>query len=334
MNIAEAKKFYEKLDLSKIGSEELVKHIQEISEITNKFIDEEKFSIINSEELKNWDTIVEMIEKFFPSAIKKEVEIYTPNITQNKIQLEINQKIKNMLDKKGLDRVLYTKEELLSLASYTNEEIPEYKSINEYYVNEFTPDEVVRACWSLAYKYGFKITENKKILENSCGIGNFLRYAPKKCKVKAYETNETFYKIAKLLYPDFEIINDTFESSFYYKKGDNYDLVSVSNEYDLIIGNPPCKKPFDSEYMKKEKQVYPFINSLEEWFIVRSIDSLNKRGLLIYVLPSFCINNTLNDKFKEELFKKCSMIDSYRLPIDAFESKKINYDIIVLIKNK
>jgi len=257
-----------------------------------------------------------------------------PGNTKKTQQDLTNEQIKKILNLKGANRHLYTLEDFHLIAQYTGDSKTQDETSDGYLYDFYTPDEVVKTCWQLAYKYGFRPIEGAKILEPSCGVGRFIRYAPEYCTVVAYEMDETSALIAKLLYPKFNIINDLFESSFYVKTGlKSFNYKAIIDSYNLVMGNPPYLYPYRSIYREKETAIYPFIMSTEQLFLMRGVDSLSKGGLLIYVIPATIVNNEKTYlQFKTELSKKCNMLDLYRLPSGTFKNTQITTDIIVLQK--
>jgi hypothetical protein len=268
--------------------------------------------------------------KEFIEQTEKEIKPVSTLIGQDKI----NSEIRILLKSKGLNRYLYTKSDFNLLSQYTGDSKTQEEKSDGYLWDYFTPDEAVKLCWQLAYKYGFRATESKRICEPASGSGRFLRYAPDYCQVTAYEIDETSYMICKLLYPNFNIINKSFESAFYVESGlRGIAYKPVYDTYNLVIGNPPYMYPYTSVYKDKEKIVYPFIQSLEQLFIIRGVDSLEKNGLLIYIIPASIIdNNSSYQEFKDALFKKCVMLDAIRLPSGTFKGTDITTDIIVVQK--
>jgi hypothetical protein len=250
------------------------------------------------------------------------------------LQDRMNQEVRQILAEKGLVRSLYTESDLRKLFQYTGGTKTQDEITDGYFWDFYTPDEVVRICWRLAYKYGFLAYENTTILEPSCSVGRFLRYAPDFCKVTGYDIDQTSYMIAKLLFPQFNIVNDTFEKYFYIPSGlKSFDLKASWNKFNLVIGNPPYKFPYETLFSKMEKRIYPFINNLEQWFIMRGVDALEKDGLLIYVVPSTIVDNeNSKQEFKDALFAKANMLDLYRLPAKTFQDTDVTTDIIVLQK--
>ena len=289
--------------------------------------------------LSNGDKFKELKKKYEETYQIKDVEPQNlksniPEHAKPPKQDDVNAEIRKLLDTKGLQRHLYTKNELLMLAGYTGDSKTQGELEDGYLWDYYTPDELVRFCWQLAYKYGFRASESKRVLEPALGVGRFLRYCPDYVKATGYEIDKYSSMISQLLYPRFNIINDSFESHFYFKTGlKSFDYKAVWDKYNLVIGNPPYKYPYDSVYKDKEKNIYNFIASLEQWFIVRGLDALEKGGLLIYIVPSTIIdNNNSYAEFKEEMFKKADMLDCYRIPAKTFTDTDITTDLIILSK--
>jgi SAM-dependent methyltransferase len=305
-----------------------VKSEIETNEISNLFMELTPIeTTIKPEETEEVPTII-------PETPKQNTDTNVPEYAKPKKQDDLNTEIRRLLDTKGDKRFLYTKNELLMLADYTGDSKTQEESSDGYLWDYYTPDELVRICWQLAYKYGFKASESKSVLEPSCGVGRFLRYCPDYVKATGFDIDKYSSMITKLLYPMFNIINDTFESNFYIKTGLNsFDHKAIWDTYDLVIGNPPYMYPYTSVYKAKELKIHPYIQSLEQWFIARGIDSLKKNGLLIYIVPSTILDNKVSySEFKEAMFKKANMIDAYRIPARTFTDTDVTTDIIVLQK--
>lgn len=254
---------------------------------------------------------------------------------QQTLQDKLNGDIRELLAKKGDDRSLYSINELLMLSQYTGDSKSQDEKSDGSWWDFYTPDEIVRICWLLAFKWGFKASNSSRVLEPSAGVGRFLRYAPLYCAdVTAYEIDETSSKIAKLLYPQFNIINESFETHFYYKQGLNDYHYRTPKQYDLVIGNPPYMDYANITLLgKKEKEYYPSVRRMEQYFMVRGLDALESGGLLIYVIPSTIVDNdNAYKEFKDVLISKSYMLDLVRLPQKTFQDTDITTDIVVLQK--
>lgn len=251
----------------------------------------------------------------------------TPKKKKN--QHQINKEIEGFIDNMSGNEV-YSDDIKNFLSQYTGsggliKQGAEGKGILYEY---FTSDEIVKKMWGLSNKYGEPIED---VLEPSCGIGNFIKYAPIQSKVVGYETNIYSAKIAEILYPKAIIHNRSFESIFF--KGNIHlknDFGGV--KYDLVIGNPPYGT-FSGKYAGMGEKNFTNAIEYDQYFITRSLDLLRHEGILVFIIPSsFLDNGAKYNKIKEKIFAKADLIDAYRLPQKAFDTTDIGTDIIVLKK--
>lgn len=196
----------------------------------------------------------------------------------------------------------------------------------EYY----TPEEIVKKMWGLAYKYGYN---GGAVLEPACGIGRFLKYLPGSAVLNsvAYEINPTAVSIVEILYPDLEIRQQLFESLFF--AGNVHLKGPYSGKlFDLVIGNPPYGD-FSGKYAGMGEKKYTGATEYDQYFILRCLEMLRPSGLLIFIIPSSFLEN--GNKFngvKEKISLVAELLDAYRLPIRVFDTTDIGTDIIVLKK--
>ena len=190
--------------------------------------------------------------------------------------------------------------------------------LDEYY----TQDKIVDAVHNLI-KDHFKTQKEISVLEPSVGTGNFI-YATHELsvnsKITGFEINETTAKIAKLLHPEADINLRSFETEFIDEKGNKKDF---SQQYDLVIGNPPYG---EHRGFYKGLGEEPQISKYEDYFVKRSLDSLKPNGVLAMVLPSGWLNRQKN-------LQNVSVLEGFRLPNGAFAGTQIGTDIIILRKN-
>ena len=190
--------------------------------------------------------------------------------------------------------------------------------LDEYY----TQDKIVNAVRNLIKEH-FKTQIEISVLEPSVGTGNFI-YATHglsvNSKITGFEINETTAKIAKLLHPDADINLRSFEDEFIDEKGNKKDF---SQQYDLVIGNPPYG---EHRGLYKGLGEEPKISKYEDYFVKRSLDSLKTDGVLAMVLPSSWLNRQNN-------LKNVNILEGFRLPNGAFAGTQIGTDIIILRKN-
>jgi type I restriction-modification system DNA methylase subunit len=198
----------------------------------------------------------------------------------------------------------------------------------------FTPPLIAKKMWALAYKHGF---EGGLVLEPSCGIGEFIKYAPEQDLVHGYEINVTSAKIASILYPKARIKTDPFEKLFiknnYTIKGNTKGI----DNYSLVIGNPPYGS-MAGLYAGMGEKEYARANNYIDYFILRGLDLLSSGGLLVYVIgtevaaggiPFLQQGITENKKLIAE---RADLVDAYRLPNGVFERTDVLTDIVVFKK--
>jgi hypothetical protein len=198
----------------------------------------------------------------------------------------------------------------------------------------FTPSEIAKKMWGLAYKHGFK---GGLILEPSCGIGEFIKYAPEQNLVTGYEINEFSAKICKILYPMATIQSKYFETLFIKNNSSIRDKTEGMGKYSLVIGNPPYGS-MGGIYAGLGEKSYTKANNYIDYFIFRGLDLLQSDGLLIYIIGTEVaaggvpfLQQGMN-AFKENITKKADIVDAYRLPNGLFETTDVLTDIIVFKK--
>lgn len=198
----------------------------------------------------------------------------------------------------------------------------------------FTPSKIAKKMWALAYKYGFK---GGKVLEPSCGIGEFIKYAPEQELVTGYEINEVSAKICKILYPKANIESKYFETFFI--KNNNSIRGDMKNlpKFSLIIGNPPYGT-MGGIYAGMGEKSYTKSSNYIDYFINRGLDLLEKDGLLIYIIGTEVsaggtpfLMQQMNEA-KKIISQKANLLDAYRLPNGVFDTTDVVTDIIVLQK--
>lgn len=273
--------------------------------------------------LSIWNEIIFSNKVDFLSTIvvKNETNKIVPNKLNN------YNKIVDLIKVKGADRNLYAKEELTLIATYegkgglAKEGIRGTGILSEFY----TPDSICAKMWGLAYKHGY--TGTGKVLEPSCGIGRFLKYA-NPILVDAYEIDIISYTVCKLLYPEANITLASFETKFF--RG-SFHTPKVEPIYSLVIGNPPYES-YQSQYSSKEKQVTGAF-TFDQYFITRGIDLLIPGGVMVFIVPSsFMRNEHKYNKLKEDIEAKATLVEAYRLPNESFHNTYVGTDILVFKK--
>jgi type I restriction-modification system DNA methylase subunit len=250
----------------------------------------------------------------------------------------INRAIEELIEQKNkLNGGELDSDEKAFLKYYTGygglEKYMEEATVNKGLLYEYyTPNKITQKMWGLAYKYGYS---GGSVLEPSCGIGEFIQYAPLTANVVGYEINPTSARIAKILYPKARIYTEPFEINFIKKNSSVRGAVTPM--YDLVIGNPPYGK-FEGRYAGMGEKDYTHATNYIEYFITRSLDLLNSGGLLVFIVGAEVASggvlflDSQPNKVKASIAEKADLIDAYRLPNGVFERTDVVSDIIVLKK--
>jgi len=265
------------------------------------------------------------------------------DINAYKNAYDLNRAIEALIDERGEQKSDYTAKELEFLSYYSGYgglhkmgdfSDEELKTIlYEYY----TPDEICKKMWALAYKYGYGTFGDKSVFEPSVGIGNFLKYAPSDVDVTANEINKYSATIASIFNPNANILLQFFERNFIKNNLSMKDKLGDLKKYSLVIGNPPYGS-VGGKYMPMGEDKYSKARNWTEYFIFRGLDLLHKDGLLIYIVGAEQKNGGtlfLDSEMtpcKEKIAEKAVLLDAYRLPVNIFERTGVSSEIIVLQK--
>jgi len=184
----------------------------------------------------------------------------------------------------------------------------------------YTSPTVVGAIYNALARFGFT---GGKVLEPSVGTGNFLGLTPSALRSKArwtgIELDPLTSKIAQLLYPKADIINNGFQ-----------DVAVPSGSFDLVIGNPPfgSQRLFDPNH----KDISKF--SIHNFFFAKSIEATRPGGLIAMVVSNYMLDSTKAGA-REYMGDKVNFLGAIRLPNTAFKENagtEVTTDIIFLQK--
>lgn len=269
------------------------------------------------------------IEKF-----EKEEKYFKGIDAKYKNQFEINKAIEEFIENKGVNELTPAERNFIGYyAGYGG--LEKFGASGKGLLYEyFTPTEIAKKMWGLAYKYGYK---GGKILEPSCGIGEFMKYAPSQDLITGYEINKVSAKICKVLYPNAKIESKYFETLFIKNNSSIKNNISNLPKYSLVIGNPPYGK-MGGIYAGMGEKDYTKANNYIDYFISRGLDLLEKDGLLIFIIGTEVaaggtpfLQQPMTPA-KKMIAEKSILVDAYRLPNGLFEATDVVTDIIVLKK--
>ena len=258
-----------------------------------------------------------------PFAVNRAIEEYLDNNSLEKTWSEDERKFIGQYSGYG---------GLEKQGEFTDDELK--RLLYEYY----TPDEIVKKMWGLAYKYGFGSKKDQSVLEPSVGIGAFLKYAPLDGIVDGIDINKYSVKISTILFPKADIKQRSFEQYFISRNSSIKNKIMDLPKYSLVIGNPPYGK-LQSKYIGMGEDKYTKATNWVEYFITRGLDLLHSGGLLIYIIGaeqknggSMFLDSDITPA-KKDIFDKAMLIDAYRLPTNLFERTGVSSEIVVFKKH-
>lgn len=190
---------------------------------------------------------------------------------------------------------------------YQNTGINKRKQFGQY----MTPYDIIDSALN------FNINQYDKILEPSCGTGQFIEKILEKLnlqsnnKITIVEIDNELYKLNTITYgnnKNITIINDDF-------------LVrSFDSKFNLIIGNPPY---FEFKPDNVTKKLYSnIINgraNIYMLFIKKCIDLLEPKGILLFVIPTSLLSSIYFLKIRKYIVDTCNIIRIDILSSDNFE---------------
>ena len=190
--------------------------------------------------------------------------------------------------------------ELKELLTDKEYEMARASTLNAHY----TPKEIIDSMYSAIKNFGYQ--GNIKVLETSCGTGNFIGNLPTELiesKFTGVELDSLTGRIAKQLYPNSKIKINGFEKEHFNK-----------NSFDLVVGNVPFGdySLYDKEYNKNNYLIH-------DYFINKSIE-LTKPNGIVAVITSKGTLDKKDSTFRKDIAKKAELIGAIRLPNTAFKS--------------
>jgi superfamily II DNA or RNA helicase len=202
------------------------------------------------------------------------------------------------------EKINITSEQRELLSKYTGQGGLDSNSVFEYY----TPQYVAESTWDFMKINGFS---GGSVGESSCGTGVFLGTKPESTKMVASELSSISSKCSKLLNPDDEVDNRPFEE---------VAAEMPDGSLDSFIGNVPFgdNRPFASKDPAYKKRTM----SLDQYFVIRSIDKVRAGGLVTLILPNRIVDGAKHGgkKFRKEISDKAEFLGAIRLPTNTFKA--------------
>ena len=158
-----------------------------------------------------------------------------------------------------------------------------------------------------------------RMLEPSCGIGNFIGMIPgSNTKVTGIELDSLTGRIAQKLYPQAQIQVCGFENS-----------KLKENSFDVAVGNVPF-----GDIHVYDKQYNPHNLLIRDYFFSKSLDMVKSGGVVAFITSKGTLDK-LDPTARRLLAEKAEFLGAVRLPNNAFKANagtEVTSDIIFLKK--
>lgn len=303
--------------------------IHQSHNIVNKNIVEEKYTSTQSEEK---ETIQIKPENYHISDLslgqRKPLEKYQDNIAAIKTlkQLETENRTATPEEQEILSK--YTgwggMAKVFELGNSHYDEVKGLLTSDEYAAARksamsafYTSPVIIKEIYSKLSDMGFS---KGKLLEPSCGVGNFIGMIPEdmQAKITGIELDSLTGRIAKKLYPEAQIQICGFENS---------NLKSES--FDVAVGNVPFGdiRVYDKKYNKENLLIH-------DYFFSKSLDMVKPGGVVAFITSKGTLDKR-NNTARRLLAEKAEFLGAVRLPNNAFKANagtEVTSDIIFLQK--
>ncbi|MDA3910285.1 MAG: N-6 DNA methylase [Bacteroidales bacterium] len=216
---------------------------------------------------------------------------------------EISEDIRSKgLDPFNLENLL---EELkIQPKDFDKDEIIDYLASNKNFDYHSTQNDI---SWLMA-QIG-QLYKPKEVVDLCCGLGNILLHIDY-CNSVGFEIDENISNIAKFISPTLQIISvDSLE----------YNHIK---KYDAIISY----FPFGRIQINGRKDDY------ENVFIVKAIEMLNEKGVLICLVPNRLLCATNTQDFRNTIIEQNHLSTIISLPAGFFQKTAIKMSILVIEK--
>ena len=163
----------------------------------------------------------------------------------------------------------------------------------------YTDAGFVQAIWAGVQDLGFT---GGRVLEPGCGSGNFIGFAPRGAQITGVELEPVTAQIAAALYPDADIVNESFAS-----------FRASENSFDLAIGNVPF-----GSFALTDRVHNPGGHSIHNHFIIKALHLVRPGGLVAVVTSRYTMD-ARNPAARREIAALADLAGAIRLPSRAHQ---------------
>lgn len=175
----------------------------------------------------------------------------------------------------------------------------------------YTPNNIVKILISELFKNNSNY-KNKKLIDPSCGTGNFLLQLPNNYPVEniyASDIDEISIKITRInLFLKYNCGTKILQNNI--KKAD-YLESKIDKKYDYIIGNPPWGCDYNEEEKEKFRKLFQSAtgSNIESYdlFLEHSLNKLNHNGIVSFVLPESVLTVKTHKNIRDLIIKNNSI---------------------------
>lgn len=223
-------------------------------------------------------------------------------------------------------------EDVLGLLYISSKNFSGRKSKGAYY----TPTKVVKKLVDNLFKTELNL-HNKKVLDSSCGTGNFLLNLPKEILLENIFANDIDEMSAKITRLNLALKYKPKTIEILYENVTTSDFLNdyAKFDFDYIIGNPPWGSEFSKKELSVLRKKYSSVvgKNVESFdvFIEEGLKRLKKGGKLAFVLPQAILNVKMHQPIRE-VIKNSSSIKYISYLGDVFDKVQCPSVILELEK--
>ncbi|HET9655945.1 MAG TPA: helicase-related protein, partial [Kineosporiaceae bacterium] len=162
----------------------------------------------------------------------------------------------------------------------------------------YTDAGLVQAIWAGVQRMGFT---QGLVLEPGSGSGNFIGYAPPGARMVGVELDPITAGIARLLYPDAQIRNESFG-----------DTRIGEGSFDAVVGNVP----FGNYPVTDRRYNRDLAHSIHNHFIIKSL-ALTRPGGVVALLTSRYTLDAVESAARAQMARYGDLVTAVRLPSGA-----------------
>ena len=160
----------------------------------------------------------------------------------------------------------------------------------------YTPPIVMKAMYKKLGEMGF---DGGRVLEPSCGIGNFIGTMPtdlrQNCDIHAVELDSISGRIAQKLYPAADIQVKGFEKTRF-----------NDNVFDVAIGNVPF-----GDFSVRDNRYDKYNWRIHNYFFGKSLDKLRPGGVAAFLTSRYTLDSQ-NSSFRQYLAERADLLGAIR----------------------